>query len=58
MTYSLACNDVMPGCDATFSADSDDELMTQVATHAAEGHGITDLTPEVLDAVKAAVKQS
>ena len=58
MAYSLACNDVMPGCDATFEADSDDELMAQVAAHASEGHGITDITPEVLSAVKAAVKKS
>lgn len=58
MAFSLACNDVMPGCDATFSADTDDELMAQVAAHAAEGHGITDITPEVLATVQAAVKQS
>ena len=58
MSYSLACGDVMPGCAATFEADSEDELLAQVGPHAAEAHGITDVTPEVLQAVKGAIKQS
>jgi predicted small metal-binding protein len=48
----------MPGCSATFEADSEDELLAQVGPHAAEAHGITDVTPEVLQAVKGAIKQS
>jgi len=58
MTYSLSCGDVMPGCAATFDAETEEELLAQVAPHAADEHGITEITPEVLDAVKAAVKQS
>lgn len=51
MTFKLACGDVMPGCAARFEADSRDDLMQQVAAHAAQAHGITDITPEVADAV-------
>lgn len=58
MTLSLACGDVMPGCDATFSADTEEELLAQAGPHAAEVHGITEMTPEVLEAVRGAVKQS
>ena len=58
MTYSLACGDVMPGCAATFSADTEEDLLAQAAPHAAEAHGIAEMTPEVLEAVRAAVKQS
>ena len=58
MTYSMACGDVMPGCDATFSEDSKDALMNQIVTHAASAHGITEVTPEVATAVAAAIKQS
>ena len=58
MTYNLACGDIMPGCAATFSADSEDELLAQVAPHAADAHGVTEITPEVLDAVKGAIKQA
>lgn len=58
MPYALSCGDVMPGCAATFEADSEDELLAQVAPHAAEAHGIEEVTPEVLDAVKGAIKQT
>ncbi len=58
MTLSLSCGDVMPGCAATFSAETEDELLGQVGPHAAEAHGVTEVTPEVLEAVRAAVKQS
>jgi predicted small metal-binding protein len=57
MAYTLACGDVMPGCDAKFSADSEEELLAQAAPHAAEVHGITELSPEVLEAVKGAIRQ-
>ena len=58
MTFSIACGDVMPGCAATFEADSEEELLAQVAPHAAEAHGIAEITPEVLEAVQGAVKRS
>ncbi len=57
MAFTLSCGDVMPGCAAQFSADSEDDLFAQVAPHAAEDHGITEITPEVLEAVRAAVKE-
>ena len=57
MPYSLACGDVMPGCDATFEAATEQELLEQVGPHASEVHGITEVTPEVLEAVKGAIKE-
>jgi predicted small metal-binding protein len=47
----------MPGCAATFSADTEDELLAQVGPHAADEHGIAEITPDVLEAVKGAIKQ-
>ncbi len=58
MPYSLACGDVMPGCAATFEADSEEELLQQVGPHAADAHGISEVTPDVLEAVKGAIKGS
>lgn len=58
MPYSIACGDVMPGCAATFEADTEDDLLALVAPHAAEVHGVTEITPEVLEAVKGAVRQT
>ncbi len=58
MTQSLSCGDVVPGCAATFEADTEDELMQQVVKHAADEHNITEITPEIGEAVKGAIKTS
>jgi predicted small metal-binding protein len=55
MTFKLACGDVMPGCAARFENTDRDDLLQQVAGHAAEAHGITDITPEVLRAVESKI---
>lgn len=56
MSYSLACGDIVEGCAATFEADSEDELMASAGGHAAEAHGITEITPELAEQVKGAIK--
>jgi predicted small metal-binding protein len=38
MSYTMACGDVVPGCPATFEADTQDELMARVAAHANAAH--------------------
>jgi predicted small metal-binding protein len=55
MTFKLACGDVMPGCAARFESPEQDQLMQQVAAHAAEAHGITEITPEIQQAVASKV---
>ena len=57
MTYSIACGDVMPGCQARFEAESKDELLDQVAGHASTEHGLTEITPDVLAAVEGAIHE-
>lgn len=56
MKYQLACGDVMPGCAQTFSTDSQDALLGEVAEHAGSAHGITEITPEVLAAVSGRIR--
>ena len=48
----FACGDVVPGCKAKFKARSDEDLLKQVADHAREGHGIQQVSPELVNAVK------
>lgn len=55
MKFSLACGDVMPGCVSRFESTSRDDLLGQVATHAAAEHGITEITPDVLAAVESKI---
>jgi predicted small metal-binding protein len=49
---TFACGDVIPGCGARFTAVDDDGLFAQVAGHAAAAHGVTDITPELVQAVR------
>jgi predicted small metal-binding protein len=58
MTYSLECGAVMPGCAATFEGESKGEILDQVGPHVAEAHGISEVPPDVLEAVKAAIKRN
>ena len=50
----LTC--VVAGCTATFRAPTEEDLMKQVATHAATDHGVTNVTPELAAKVKAAIR--
>jgi predicted small metal-binding protein len=52
----IACAQIVPECPFTASAATEEELIQKVAAHAAHDHGITEITPELLAKVKAAIK--
>jgi len=58
MTFKLACGDVMPGCSSQFESTDRDTLMAQVGAHAASAHGITDVTPEIFEAIDSRIAVS
>ncbi len=43
----FSCSSVVPGCDASFQAETEDELMAQVAQHAEQEHDMAEVPPEV-----------
>jgi predicted small metal-binding protein len=49
---TFACGDVIPGCSARFAAADEDGIFAQVAGHASRDHGVTDITPELVQAVR------
>jgi predicted small metal-binding protein len=53
---NIACGDVVPGCAFTATAATEAELIAQVAAHAAHDHGVTEITPELAEKVKAAIR--
>jgi predicted small metal-binding protein len=53
MKFKLSCGDAMPGCSARFEDESRDAILEQVAAHARADHGVTDVTPEMLEAIGA-----
>jgi predicted small metal-binding protein len=52
---SFSCGLVVPGCMATFVAPTEDDIVSQVAVHAREDHGMADVPPEVVAQVRAAI---
>ena len=53
---TFTCGDVVPGCGSSFSAVDEGGILSQVAAHAAADHGLTDVTPELVAAVRAAIR--
>ena len=56
MSKHIACNDVVQGCAFKASAETEDELIQQVAAHAAKDPGVAEVTPELAAQVKAAIQ--
>ena len=52
------CGDVVPGCDARWVAKSEEELLGHVAQHAASAHGISEVSQELVDAVRAHITEA
>lgn len=56
MTKQISCGDLIPGCKFTAEAKTEEELMKQVAEHAARDHAIQKVTPELAAKVKAVIR--
>jgi len=52
---TFACGDVVPGCEARWVCSSEDEVLAQVAQHAAEAHGLTEIPAELVVQVRARI---
>jgi predicted small metal-binding protein len=49
------CGEIVPGCDARFESESEDEILREVRTHARDEHGMPEVPPEVVDQVRARI---
>ncbi len=49
------CGEIVPGCDAAFQGESDDEVLERVEVHAREEHGMDTIPPEVADTIRASI---
>jgi predicted small metal-binding protein len=52
---TFACGDVVPGCRARWVCPSDEDILLEVAKHAASVHGIVDVPADVVAAVRASI---
>lgn len=51
----FACGDVIPGCNATFTAADEDGIFAQAVPHAAAEHGIDEVSPELQQTVRSLI---
>jgi len=54
---SIKCKDVGVDCEFEATAETEEELLKKVAEHAAEVHGMKEISPEMMEKVKAAIKK-
>jgi predicted small metal-binding protein len=49
------CGKLVPGCDARFEAESEDEILEHITAHARDEHGMDEVPPEVVDKILASL---
>jgi predicted small metal-binding protein len=54
---SIQCRDLFPGCEFHAEAATEAELLRKAADHAAQVHGITQLTDEVIAKVRGCIRE-
>ena len=52
------CGDVVPGCTKVFQAQSEEDILTQVAVHAREDHQLQEVTPALVQQVRAHIQEA
>ena len=55
MAYELKCADTGSDCSFAVKADTEDEVMEHVATHASIAHPDLQLTPETVANIKSLI---
>ncbi len=56
MSKTMKCGDVMPGCNTVIEGEDVQEVLSKAAKHAANDHGVKEITPEIARKVEAAIR--
>lgn len=56
MPKTLNCRDVGVDCDATFTGETEEDVMTQAAAHARSDHGFDEIPAELVDKARGAIQ--
>lgn len=56
MTLIVRCRDVGFDCEGVCKAESEEELLKQVAEHANSAHGVEEVTDEIVAKVKSVIQ--
>ena len=56
MAKVIRCRDVGVDCDFEAKGNTIEEVMEKTRKHAREGHGFSDIPPELVDKVKSLIR--
>ena len=56
MALTVHCRDVGYDCDGIVQADTEEELLQQVAEHALTAHGLAAVTDEIAETVRSVIR--
>jgi predicted small metal-binding protein len=57
MKKVIHCKDVGFDCDGVIRANTEEEALQQAAQHASEVHGVTDISPEIVEKIKSVMQE-
>jgi predicted small metal-binding protein len=52
---SFACGSVVDGCEGVVTGETEDDVLAAAAQHAADAHGITEVSDDLVAAIKAGI---
>jgi predicted small metal-binding protein len=52
------CGDVVPGCEWVARNEDEQELFAEIHVHAQETHGMHEVPPEVMDMIRAVIRET
>lgn len=58
MPHAFECGDVIPGCAASFEADTEEKLLAEVGEHARSDHDIEEIDADTLAVVRSKIRQT
>ncbi len=58
MTKIIHCRDIGFDCEGVISAETEEEALAMAAFHARDVHGVNEMTPELVEQVKAVIRES
>ncbi len=51
----FACGTVVDGCDGVVTGETDDDVLAAAAAHAKDAHGMDDVPPDVVAAIRSGI---
>lgn len=48
----FSCGDVVPGCNRAFNGASENDILSAVAVHARDDHGMTEIPGSLVEQVR------